>query len=127
MNDATITVEAWAAITIKEWIAKARTLDVPDGQLLSSFQSHVVTNADGDPIKVEFLFNWYGRMVDMGVGSGVPLDVRDAMISGGMTKRRPKPFLYVTFYKQLAVLRHLLAEKNALKIERFIIQQIEAK
>ncbi len=119
-----ITVEAWAEIVVKEWLKKAAALNIPQGYLLNSFYSHVQANSNGDPSRVFFVFEWYGNMVDWGVGKGVTIANRDMMISAGLTKRRQKPFITDVFYKQLAVLRHLLEEKNAMNMERFIVNNI---
>ena len=121
----TLTVEAWAEIVIKEWLKMIRTLNINNtGVLAASFQKFIFSNSGGDPNKVVFAFEWYGKMVDYGVGKYVSLDIRDALIAAGATTRRPKPFFTDTFYKQLAVLRHLLEEKHALKAELFIQQNI---
>jgi hypothetical protein len=118
-----ITVEAWAQIVIKEWIKKANALGIGQtGALINSFTSTIYTAAEGDPNKVVFAFEWYGKMVDYGVGKYVDLADRDGMIAGGMTKRRPKPFFSDTFYKQLAVLRHLMEEKYAAKAEWLMVR-----
>lgn len=120
--DIKLTVGAWADIVIKEWLKKAEALGIEGTSLVNSFVNTVYTNADGDPTKVMFAFEWYGKMVDYGVGKYVSLADRDGMIAGGMTKRKPKPWFTDTFYKQLAVLRHLLEEKHALRIERLIVR-----
>lgn len=121
------TVEAWAEIVIKEWIKKAKALNIPEREMLRSFTNHVISNSNNDPRRVVFLFNYYVKMVDMGVGSGVKLGERDSLIAAGLTKRKPQDFFYGTFYKQLAVLRHLLEEKHALNIERLVVLNLEKK
>lgn len=124
----TLTVEAWADIVIKEWVKKADALGIKGtGALLASFYNTVITAAAGDPRKVIFAFAWYGKMVDYGIGNGVSLLDRDMMISGGMTKRRPKPWFTDTFYKQVETLRHLLEEKYANLAERLIIESLNEK
>ncbi len=121
-----LTVEAWADIVIKEFIKKANALNIgSSGASMNSFVNTVYTAAGGDPSRVVFAFEWYLKMVDYGVGKHVSLADRDGMIAGGMTRRRPKPWFTDTFYKQLEVLRHLLEEKNALGIERFVVRNIE--
>ena len=121
-----LTVQAWADIVIKEWIKKVTVLKIGDtGALVNSFTSTVITAADGDPSRIVFAFEWYGKMVDYGVGKYVTLADRDGMIAGGMTRRRPKPFFTDTFYKQLAVLHHLFEEKYAAKAEWFIVRNFE--
>ena len=124
-NNISLTVEAWAEIVIKEWLRMIQTLKINHtGVLAASFQKFIYSNSGGDPNKVSFAFEWYGKMVDYGVGKYVSLDVRDALIAAGATKRRPKPFFTDTFYKQLEVLRHLMEEKHALRTELFIQQNM---
>lgn len=120
-----LTVDAWADIVIKEWLKMVDKLDIHRGQLVASFYNYVYTNANGDPSRVNFAFEWYGKMVDYGVGKGVTLADRDGMIAANLTNRRPKPWFTDSFYKQLEVLRHLLEEKHATRIERFIVRNIE--
>ena len=112
-----ITVEAWAEITIKEWINKAAALGIaPDDPLtLDRFVHHVITNSNGDPERVEFAYDYYLNFVDWGVGNGVTLENRDLMIRSGATSRRPKMWFTDVFYKQVKILSHLLAEKLAQK------------
>lgn len=120
------TVQAWADIVIKEWENKAAALGISGtGALLSSFVNHVQWHAAGDLQKIEFAFNYYGKFVDMGVGGNVNVDNRDALIGAGMTTRRPKPWFTDTFYKEVARLRHLLAERTAENIQLLIIREIE--
>lgn len=120
-----LTVEAWADIVIKEWLNKIDALGInKTGPLVNSFESTVFTAANGDPNKVAFLLEYYYKMVDYGVGKGINLSDRDGLIAAGLTKRRPKPFFSDVFYKQLAVLRHLLEDKYAMKAENLIVQNI---
>ena len=110
-----LTVEAWAEITIKEWVSKAAMLGIsPDDPLsLDRFVQHVITNSNGDPQRVEFAYDYYLNFIDWGVGNGVTLEDRDLMISSGATTRRPKLWFTDVFYKQVKILAHLMAEKNA--------------
>lgn len=120
-----LTVEAWADIVLKEWFNKIRALNINStGPLVESFQNTVYSAANGDPEKVRFMLEYYYKMVDYGVGKGVNLADRDGMIAAGLTKRRPKPFFTDVFYKQLAVLRHLLEDKYALKAEELIVRKL---
>jgi hypothetical protein len=124
--DIKLTVDAWADIVIKEWMKKVNALGIGNTTyLINSFIASVHTAANGDPARILFAFEWYGKMVDYGVGKYVSLDDRDGMIAGGMTKRRPKPWFTDTFYKQVEVLRHLLEEKHALRMERFIVRNLK--
>lgn len=117
-----LTVEAWAEITIKEWINKAAALGIaPDDPLtLDRFVHHVITNSNGDPQRVEFAYDYYLNFVDWGVGNGVTIENRDMMIRSGATRRRPKMWFTDVFYKQVKILSHLLEEKLAKKAELII-------
>lgn len=104
----TLSIEAWSDILIKIWRNKITELDIGNsGELFDSFTATVISNSGGSPARVDFAFNYYGRFVDMGVGSGVyvgnPGDVQ--------TKRRPKRWYSSTFISQTIKLREILAEK----------------
>jgi len=121
-----LTMEAWADIVIKEWRMKVSALNISvTYQLVRSFEAHVITAANGDPEKVLFAFEWYGKMLDYGVGKYVTLADRDGMIAAKTTNRIKKPWFSDTFYKQLASLRHILAEKYAQKTEMLIVRNID--
>lgn len=122
-----LTVEAWTDIVIKEWVNKAAALGIsPYAPLnVNRFYHHVNTNANGDPDRVEFAFDYFLNFVDWGVGKGVTLENRDMLLSTGITKRRKKPFFTNVFYKQIKVLVNLLAEKNAGKAQAAIIFEFE--
>lgn len=121
-----LTVEAWAEIVIKEWMNMVERLNIHNpGTLVNSFEKFIHTNSGGDPSRILFAFEWYGKFVDMGVGRYVSLDIRDALINAGAIKRRPKPWFTDVFYKQLEVLRHLLEEKYAMKTELYITRNLE--
>ena len=126
-----LTVEAWAKITVEKWIKKMDALGVGNsegstGAIKNSFLSTVYNEAQGDPSRIEFVFAYYGKMIDYGVGKGVTIANRDIMQNSRLTKREKKPW-FQALYKELEILRHLLEEKNALKVERFLIQKIEEK
>jgi hypothetical protein len=118
-----LTVEAWAEITIKEWINKAAALGIaPDDPLtLDRFVHHVITNSNGDPQRVEFAYDYYLNFVDWGVGNGVTIENRDMMIRSGATRRRPKMWFTEVFYKEIKVLSKLLEEKYSKKTTVLIV------
>lgn len=118
-----LTVEAWAEITIKEWVKKAQVLGVAPNNPLDAerFVHHINTAANGDPARIEFIYDYYLNFVDWGVGKGVDLEHRDMLISSGATKRRPKRWFTDVFYKQVTVLTHLLAEKYALQAAHVVV------
>lgn len=95
----------WADIVIERWIRKVNALQVYDtGELLKSFEAQVMADSNGNPEKVTFLFLYYGKFPDMGVGRGVKLgDERG--------NRQKKPWYSSVFLKEVYALGRLLAEK----------------
>lgn len=121
-----LTVEAWADITIKEWIKKIEALGIGEtGQLVRSFTHHVNTSANGIPEYVNFAFEYYGRFVDWGVGNGMTIEHRDMLVSSGAASRRQKPWFSTVFYTQLKILSHLMAEKYAQQTAVVVINQLQ--
>jgi hypothetical protein len=67
-------VTEWTAILIdrlKKQIVKKNIGQ--SGELLKSFVSNIIRNSNGNPQRIEVMFNFYGRFVDMGVGNGQSL------------------------------------------------------
>lgn len=125
-SNISLTVDAWADIVINEWLKKIEALNIGNTTFLrESLFFHIHNATGGDPGRIDFLFEWYGKMVDYGVGKGVSLADRDGMIAAGLTKRKPKPWFTDTFYKEVAVLRHLLAEKYGLKAQLLIVRNLQ--
>jgi hypothetical protein len=124
-TNTTLTVEAWAEITIKEWVKKAAAMGIsPDNPIAPErFVYHVIPAANGDPEKIQFMFDYYLYFVDWGVGKGVNIRNRDMLVGIGATNRRPKPWFTSVFYTQVKILTNLLAEKYALKAANVIINQ----
>jgi hypothetical protein len=114
-TDLKLTVEAWSDIVIKNWLAKIDRLGINYSfQLSDSFAHHVICSAGGDVQRIEFAFNFYGRMVDMGVGKGVKI----AMVSGRSfagIRRRPKQWYSATLYAEVKKLRQIIQKKYAIK------------
>lgn len=122
-----LTVEAWAEIVIKTWLEKIIRLNINYSHALyNSFTHHIITNANGDPERIEFAFLYYGKFVDMGVGNGVSKADAAAFTAAGLNKRRAKPWYSKEFYHQLQVLRELLAEKYAMKASQVIMINLES-
>lgn len=117
------TVEAWADIVIKNWRRKITELDIGvTGSLFDSFQSEVISQSGGNPEKIEFMFNYYGRFVDMGVGRGVY-----AGNPGNVTTRRKAKKWYSSIlYGQTAKLSELLAEKYSIIGGAIIKENVDA-
>jgi len=119
-----LTVKAWADITIKEWVKKAAALNISPGDPLNAerFVHHIITSSNGNPEKIQFIYEYYLNFIDWGVGKGVTLEHRDILVSTGITKRRTKKWFTDVFYTQVKILTHIMAEKYALKSAHVLIE-----
>ena len=118
-----LTVEAWAEITIKEWIKKAAALGIAPGHPLNAerFVHHIITNADGEPQRIEFMYDYYLNFVDWGVGRGVSLENRDKLAGIGAIKRRKKPWYTDVFYHEIRRLTGIITEKYSMKAVKIVV------
>lgn len=98
----------WADIVLDRWKARMEAYNVGQtGELLKSLQAQVAVDSNGDPSKVTFLYLYYGRFPDMGVGGDITLsDVPDP--SG---HRHVKPWYSKVFIKEVATLGRMMAAK----------------
>ena len=98
--------QAWADIVLDRWKKRMEALNIGDtGALLKSLQAQVAADSNGDPAKITFVFLYYGRFPDMGVGRGVTLsDVPDP-------RRKVKPWYSETFFNEVVKLGRMLATK----------------
>lgn len=116
------TANAWAEIVLRVWEDKLTKLKVNHSySLINSLMFHVVTAANGDPVMINFFFNYYGRFVDMGVGKGLPANGR-SMVE---FTRRVKPWYSRTFYSQVIKLSEIYAQKYAQKASFVIVSSFE--
>lgn len=149
-----LTLDAWADIVIKNWVAKIMALQVYDTFALArSFEHHVWANANGDPQKVEFAFMYYGRFVDMGVGEGKSSTgalsrdqkriVKEQFKNGHeemgfrkwksfksyneihLKERLAKPWYSSIFFSEVQKLQSILAEKYAHKAALYIVENLD--
>ena len=68
--DAKDYIEAWAIMMIRIWQDRQLLSKITAGGLFKSFTQNVQLEANGDVAKITHTFLMYGRMIDMGVGSG---------------------------------------------------------
>lgn len=110
-----LTSQAWAEIVIKEFVNKARALGIAKEHPLTDlrFIHHVNTNANGDPERIQFAYDYYLNFVDWGVGKGVTLENRNMLFNTQTTRRRKKPWFSDVFFGQVKRLTHILAKKHA--------------
>src|SRR5665648_298391 len=101
-----LTVDAWAKIVIERWENKIVRLRIHNtGNLAKSFAIHVFTQSNGDPDKIEFAFNYYGKFSDMGVGTGITAG------EAGSGNRKKKPWYSKVFFGQVKQLGVILRSK----------------
>lgn len=98
----------WADIVLDRWKARMAAYNVGQtGELLKSLQAQVQMDSNGDPAKVTFLYLYYGRFPDMGVGGDISLaDVPDS--SG---HRKVKPWYSNVFVREVNKLGQMMAAK----------------
>jgi hypothetical protein len=97
---------AWAQMMVTIWKDKIAILNVRDtGELFASFICEVAIAANGDINKIVFSYNYYGRMVDMGVGRGVTYEN-----AGKDSGRKRKPWYDKAWYHSIMVLTEKQAE-----------------
>lgn len=111
----------WAEIVIEKWEFNLASRDlVHSGTLINGFTAHVSTEASGNRALISFAFQYYIRMIDMGVGKGVTRDEvatlgESRKVHGIKTgnRRRRIPVYSKTMYAEIMRLGELLAEKYA--------------
>lgn len=121
-----LTLQAWTDIVIKIWKEKIIKQNIrSSNELFLSFASTIQSNADGNPEKIIFAFQYYGKFVDMGVGKGVTLETYNDMVNAGLTNRRKKPWFLGTFEYQVEKLAEIMEEKYATKIATAMVNSLE--
>jgi len=97
-----VSFEKWAKYTVQKFefaVSKFRLHDT--GKLINSFHYQVQQEANGDSALITFTFEYYLRMLDMGVGRG---DKRDDFDN----KRKKYPVYNKIFWGELQRLSELL-------------------
>lgn len=116
-----ITVEAWADIVIKSWRYNIEELEIGvSNDLFNSFDFHINSLSGGKPASVEFVFEYYGRFVDMGVGKGV----KALSFEYKKTKRKPKPWYSREWRFQVHRLNEILSDKYGIEGANIIKEHI---
>lgn len=110
----------WARITIEKWRTALNAKKIgQSSQLYNSFLSNIIINANGDISKIELMFRFYGRFVDMGVGRGTTISqvgdkpsqkARAAQLIAGRT---PKKWYSKTKTAEVRKLNELMAQHFA--------------
>lgn len=121
-----LTLQAWSDIVEQRWIDKIVKLGiVQTGALENSFRHQVITDGAGNPERIEFAFNYYGRFIDMGVGRGHTSSIAaQVKIEKAKAGRRAKPWYSATLYAERQKLAQILAEKYGRKGTIAIVESL---
>jgi len=115
-----LNLQKWAEITIEKWqfsVLKHKLTDT--GNLLNSFVCSISEDAKNNTALISFAFQYYLRMLDMGVGKGVTReDVKYAGSTEGRdskykTGRRKYPVYSKILYVEIMRLGELLTNQYA--------------
>jgi len=120
--DLSLTAQAWADIVINDWEKKAFELKIVDtAALVDSFASHVYMETGGNIERIEFIYNYYGKFIEMAVGNGVSIE--DVGVNSNSRKKR----MWYTpiFYRHVKRLGEILAEKYGRKAQLALIENLE--
>jgi len=126
-----VRLEKWAEITIEKWlfsIAQHKLIDT--GTLFKSFAYSISSDANNNSALISFAFEYYLRMLEMGVGKGVKYNDRNAE---GITERREfnkkrKAYQGIyskTLYSEIMRLGELLTNQYAVAGATVIIDEFK--
>ena len=105
------TISEWADRVVEIWINQMIQLGIHNAaQHAASFEWHAYNAAGGDIAKLTFVFEYFLKFTDMGVGRGVSLADRSYLVSN---KRKQKTWYSKTFLLEVKKLQNILAEKYA--------------
>ncbi|NHZ84400.1 MAG: hypothetical protein GWP19_00785 [Planctomycetia bacterium] len=105
-ESARVDLERFAKIVIGKWEFNVVKFNlISSGDLLRSFQYTVSGEANGDGAIISFVFEYYLRMLEMGVGKGSQI--------GKPTTRKRYPVFTKTFNAEVHRLAELLANQYA--------------
>lgn len=110
-NEINNTISEWADTVVEIWINKMLQLGIHNvSEHAASFEWHAYNAAGGDINKVVFVFNYFLKFTDMGVGRGISLADRKYLQNN---KRIQKPWYQKTFLLETKKLANILAAKYA--------------
>jgi hypothetical protein len=125
MNDShTVDIEKFADLVIEKWQTKIVVLGITDTRtLFNSFMATVTREANGDPKKITFVFEYYGKFLDMGVfGTGS----RARQKRGTMRRIREKyPWYSSVFARQVRRLANLMARQYGYDSVTTVVESVK--
>lgn len=122
VNEATV---MWAEKVIDIWTDRLMKLRVNNAYThAASFAHHVYTSSGGNISKIMFVYEYFLRFTDMGVGRGVTMESR-AYID---TSRKQKMWFTKTFWLEVKKLASILADRYGVQASIIITDSVnEAK
>jgi len=121
------TARIWAEIVLKMWENTIAERHIgKTNVLVNSLYFHVHSHANGNPERIDFFFEYYGKFVDMGVGKHVSLEDQDSLRALGRNNRKKKPWFSEIFYWQVNRLREIMAEKYAEKAAITVVSYLNS-
>jgi hypothetical protein len=104
-------VKQWAEQVIQIWLNKLAALRIGyGGHLENSFYYEILSAANGNVSRIEFVYKFYGKFVDMGAGPGV---------------RSAKMWYSKTFLLEVRKLSNIMASMYAHRSAITIIENID--
>lgn len=124
LTERQINYEQWAEVVIDRFQDNINRKDIGfTGDLFDSFEHNVNTSANGNVSLVSFMFNFYGRFVDMGVGRDTPIGNSGDL---GYTPRKRKEWFGRQLWFEVQKLSEVLARIYGKQAALTIIRKIEA-
>lgn len=128
---ARVDLEKWAEIVIEKWQFNLSSRDlVNTGNLINSFLSTVSIESNNNSALISFVFLYYLRMIDMGVGRGISLEnvsslaeSRRVLGINSTNRRQKKPVYSKTLYAEIMRLGELLALQYATQGASIIVKE----
>ena len=125
----------WAEIVIEKWefnLANKNLINT--GNLINSFTSLVTIEAASNTALISFAFEYYIRMMDMGVGNGVSRDGRDLLADSRRVygvqrgnRRKAIPVYSKIIYADIMRLGELLTKQYATVGVHAIVNEFEVE
>ena len=116
-----LSIDQWAKVTITQWQQRIKHYDMHDGKLAESLYHHANREANGDKALVIFAFEYYGKMVEWGVGKGVTIANRDHI----QTTREKKPWFSDVFFARLDIIKKEMAKSMSRDALLFVKTNLE--
>lgn len=136
MTEPTIkeSVEKWRNQAKNRISVKSRKRQLVGSALIDSISINIIQNEEGGVARVQFIFNAYGRFVDMGVSRGYPIGSRRAALEakasgtgGKFTGPKPRKFYVRDIFNEGHILQENLIRNYGVKLITTLEQTLTNK